>query len=179
MTQMQSGGVCAPTAGTNVLWYWGKQCGRSSIMNRMDMSLARTNLDKAKVIFKKLYTGMQTDPTTGTPIEHIMDGFAYFFNEPASATGKWNYREIWSTSFSPYMEAVAGQCPVLLGLSKSYIPDGGTQLKGWGHAVFCFGYAYSVSGEPYLFVMDGWRDGGKFVRSNYYTHVYGYKVYVR
>lgn len=47
------------------------------------------------------------------------------------------------------------------------------------HCVFAFGYAKSNTSTDYLFVMDGWNTGGKFVQYDYYDWVSGYKIYVR
>lgn len=178
MKNFSTGGVCVPTAATNVLWYWGKKCGRSSVMEgRYDVKYANTDREKATAIFKHLFTGMKTEPTTeghGTYSSDIIPGYKYFFGVSASGTGTWNYKYIPKESgIESYKAALDGQCPIqVLVFAKD-----NEEYKG--HAVFCFGYAESTTAVDYLFVMDGWRTGGRFVKFDYYDKVIGYKIYVR
>lgn len=89
MTDFSSGGVCTPTAATNVLWYWGKQRGCDSVMDKV--SSQSTNTKKAKAIFDIMYDAMGTSTEDGTPDANILDGYKEFFGE-ASGKGAWAYK---------------------------------------------------------------------------------------
>ena len=176
MTDFSSGGVCYPTAATNILWYWGNNCGRTSVMNNSRISGATTLWAKAQAIFGLVHQGMLTVDSSGTFDFMITNGYANFFGVSASSTGVWNYKKISKNSaYSEYKAALNGQCPIHLVLHTK----AGTILRGEGHGVYCFGYASSNTGVNYLFVMDGWNRGGRFVKFNYYPQVFGYKIYVR
>lgn len=73
-----------------------------------------------------------------------------------------------------FKDALKDQCPVHLQLRFSNNP-----FATDGHDVFCFGFANSVNGEPYLFVMDGWENSGRFVKFRYFPVIKGYKIFVR
>lgn len=177
MKDFSTGGVCHPVAATNILWYWGNKCGRTSVMNNPRIpSSANTLWAKAQAMYNLLHQGMGTVDSLGTFDYKILDGYANFFGVSASSTGIWNYRTISKeASYSEYQTALNGQCPIHLVLHTK----AGTVLRGDGHGVYCFGYASSNTGVRYLFVMDGWNRGGRFVKFNYYPQVFGYKIYVR
>ncbi len=177
MTDFSTGGVCYPTAATNILWYWGNNCGRTSVMNNPRIPSSATTLwAKAHAIYDLVHQGMGTINSLGTFDFKILDGYKNFFGVSASSTGTWNYKEIPKDSaYSKYKEALNGQCPIHLVLHTK----AGTVFRGDGHGVYCFGYASSNTEAKYLFVMDGWNRGGRFVKFNYYPQIFGYKIYVR
>lgn len=172
MSQFSSGGVCTPTAATNVLWYWGKQRGCSSVMNRVSSESSDSN--KAKAIFDILFETMVTSTEHGTLDVNIIDGYASFFREP-SGKGTWSYKMLSDgSSYSTYQTALKDHCPIHLVLhTNDSIFD-----KGEGHCVMNFGYAESNTGAKYLFVMDGWNTNGRFVKFDYYPYFFGYKIWV-
>ena len=172
MTDFSSGGVCTPTAATNVLWYWGYERNCSNVMNKV--SAYSTNKSKAIAIFKILYNAMGTNVTTGTKDYKILDGYKSFFGVSAG-TGTWNYKSIpASSNYSSYTKELDNDCPIHLVLhTKNSVLD-----KGEGHCVMNFGYAQSNTGVKYLFVMDGWYRYGRFVKFNYYPYFFGYKIWV-
>lgn len=172
MTDFSSGGVCTPTAATNVLWYWGKQRGCSSVMDKVSSS--NSDSEKAKAIFDTLFNAMGTDTEDGTYDSKIPNGYKTFFGE-ASGKGTWSYQKISNgSSYSTYQTALKDHCPIHLVLhTKNGIFD-----KGSGHCVMNFGYAQSTTGTQYLFVMDGWNTYGRFVKFNYYPYFFGYKISV-
>lgn len=150
MTDFSSGGVCSPTAATNVLWYWGNARGCSSVMDKV--SSKRGNLNKAKAIFDILYDGMGTTEEGGTSNNKIAGGYAAFFGEGAGQ-GSWNYKKLVNgSSYTSYKTALNEHCPVHMALNTK----NGLFDKGSGHSVMGIGYASSTSGAEYIFVMDGW-----------------------
>lgn len=171
MTDFSSGNVCTPTAGTNVLWYWGYQRNCSSVMDKVSSSSGNKN--KAKAIFNKLYSVMGTDVEDGTEDSKIIKGYREFFGTGVGDV--WNYRAlIDGSTFEKYKLELNNNCPIHLVLhTKDSIFD-----KGTGHCVMNFGYAESTSGTEYLFVMDGWNTYGRFVKFDYYPYFFGYKIWV-
>lgn len=167
------GGACYPTAATNILWYWGfkRQC--TSITNQVQGEVGRKA--KATSIFNTLHTAMLTFDPAGTFDGMILQGYKTFFHTSAETGGVWNYRKIKKTAaFSEYKTALNDDCPIQLVLhTKS-----GTINRGDGHGVMVLGYACSQTNSPYLFVMDGWYNYGRFLKFNYYPQIFGYKIWV-
>ena len=171
MSQFSSGNVCYPTAATNVLWYWGNMRNKSFVMD--NVSAYSTNLAKASAIYSSLARFMGTDPSTGTLDMKIYAGYAGFFGETPSS-GNWNYKKLpYGTTFNSYKTDLNGNCPIQVLLHPT---DSATDNNG--HSVMAFGYATSTTGTPYLFVMDGWNNYGRFVKFNYYPNFIGYKIWV-
>ena len=173
MTDFSSGGVCCPTAATNILWYWGKMRGCSFVMDKV--SSYTTNRAKATAIFNTVSRHMGTNADTGTKDIKVYAGYSGFFGELPSS-GNWNYKHLSNgTSFGSFKTELNGHCPIHLMLhTKNTLLD-----KCDGHSVMAFGYATSNIGTPYLFVMDGWNSYGRFVKFNYYPYVAGYKIWVK
>lgn len=53
--------VCAPTAATNLMWYWGVQRGHTWVLNS-----SKTGLALAKLIFGNMKHNMWTSSSLGT-----------------------------------------------------------------------------------------------------------------
>lgn len=175
MSQLGSGGVCAPTAATNILWYWGFQRGCSSITNHSAVAGKTSNLLKARAIFQIMYNAMGTTPDTGTSRSRLMDGFSGFFGVSAQDGGVWNYKLIpFGSSYWSYTTALYDDCPILLSVWTSF-----TGVLDGKHSMFCLGHARSTNRDNYLFVMDGWNTYGRFVKHDYYPNIVGYKIWVR
>ena len=171
METFSGGGVCAPTAGTNILWYWGFGRGASSVTSKV--SNISGNLNKASHIFDVLYDGMGTTTIGGTWDTKVPDGYEEFFGESAGQ-GTWNYATISkSSSYNVYKDALDEQCPIHLQIRMNNNP-----FTTNGHDLFNFGYASGTDGTQYLFVMDGWNTYGRFVKYSYYPVVKGYKIWV-
>ena len=62
MEEFASGGVCYPTAATNILWYWGVKRNRSSVMDKV--ASKTTDFQKAKAIFDIMHDKMGTSETS-------------------------------------------------------------------------------------------------------------------
>lgn len=108
----KSGIICAPTAGTDILWYWGFGRGASSVTSKV--SNISGNLNKASHIFDVLYDGMGTTTIGGTWDSKVPDGYEEFFGESAGQ-GTWNYATISrSSSYNVYKDALDEQCPIHL-----------------------------------------------------------------
>lgn len=151
METFSGGGVCAPTAGTNILWYWGFGRGASSVTSKV--SNISGNLNKASHIFDVLYDGMGTTTIGGTWDTKVPDGYEEFFGESAGQ-GTWNYATISkSSSYNVYKDALDEQCPIHLQIRMNNNP-----FTTNGHDLFNFGYASGTDGTQYLFVMDGWME---------------------
>lgn len=175
MKQFGSGGVCSPTAATNILWYWGFQRGCSSITNHSPVVGKSTNLLKARAIFQIMYNGMGTSATDGTSRSKFMDGFSAFFGVNAQDGGVWNYKYIpFASSYWSYTAALNDDCPIMLSVWTSF-----TGALDGKHSMFCLGHAKSTDNDNYLFVMDGWNTYGRFVKFDYYPNIAGYKIWVR
>ena len=157
METFSGGGVCAPTAGTNILWYWGFGRGASSVTSKV--SNISGNLNKASHIFDVLYDGMGTTTIGGTWDTKVPDGYEEFFGESAGQ-GTWNYATISkSSSYNVYKDALDEQCPIHLQIRMNNNP-----FTTNGHDLFNFGYASGTDGTQYLFGMDGWNTYGRFVK---------------
>lgn len=167
----QNAGNCYPTAGTNILWYWGKKRGRTSIKNAV--SCSDYNETTAGKIYNRLYSTMHSN-NNSTFDFMIIAGFRGFFDTPAQTGGVWNYKKLNKNSpYSSYVAALQNQCPIFLVLKE------GTSIFSTGHGVFAFGYANGYNNEKYLFVMDGWYNYGRFVKFDYYPKIFGFKIWVR
>lgn len=172
MTHFSLGSVCAPTAATNIIWYWGFQRNCNFIKNRVNSR--PTYLEKATRIFNWLYESMGTSYTGGTLDTNVLNGYADFFLCDAMPGGRWNYRYIPNGStYDTYKAAFNGQCPVHLQARMNSNP-----FSPAGHDMYAFGYASGTDGTQYIFVMDGWNIGGRCVKYNYYPVLKGYKIWV-
>lgn len=165
---------CAPTAGTNVLWYWGKMKNRWNVMGKL--TGYSTDKAKAQAIFDTLTLYMGTIPgLIGTWRQNILSGYQAFFGVQPSDGGVWNYLNIANgASFNTYKTNLRDDCPIHLSLRTNTPGTSG----GEGHSVMNIGYGYSTVGTPYLFVMDGWNNYGRFVKWNYYPDIIGIKIWV-
>lgn len=171
MTDFDDGGVCYPTAATNILWYWGKMRGRNSVKSAV--SQTTYNKTTATKIFNKLYAGMLTTQKSTFDFM-ILSGFEYFFGTPAKPGGTWNTKKIpKNSSFSSYVNELEAACPIFLVLKER------NSLFSDGHGVYAFGYATNSNNVDYLFVMDGWNSYGRFVKFDYYPRIFGYKIWVK
>lgn len=174
MEEFASGGVCYPTAATNILWYWGVKRNRSSVMDKV--ASKTTDFQKAKAIFDIMHDKMGTSETSTWDI-NILNGYNGFFGQNAGQRGIWSSTKIGNnSSFSTYKSALDDDCPIQLVL---HTKNGILFDKGDGHGVMVLGYADSVAGTHYLFVMDGWNTYGRFVKLDYYPYMFGYKIWVK
>ncbi len=172
MKQFSDGGVCTPTAETNILWYWGFQRNCSSIKNKV--SSYSTRKQKATAIFNTVFSAMGTSTKNGTLDSKILTGYKSILGKSTGST-TWNYRSIPNgSSYKTYTTALNDDCPIHLVLHANDADND----KGSGHCVMTLGYAKSTSGAKYLFVMDGWNNYGRFVKFNYYPYFFGYKIWV-
>jgi hypothetical protein len=174
MDQFSTGGVCYPTAATNILWYWGFHRNRTSISNKSFVQSQTTNFGKAQAIFNELSNDMGTIYFF-TVDTNIIQGFEGFFGVPAQSGGVWNYLKLNNgATYQSYKDALNNNCPIFL------VVKTGTFFWSEGHGMYNFGYASSTSGTDYLFVMDGWNNYGRFVKfSGYYPVLWGYKIWVQ
>ncbi len=175
MSSFSEGGVCAPTAAANILWYWGKKRGKRSVLDHWYVSGYTYDSDTQDRIFEWISKCMNTSTSSGTTRANIKSGYQKFFDSPAGPIYSWNYKEIPNgAAFSEYETALKSNCPIHLSLRYRE-----NLFSQQGHSVFNFGYAKSTTGTPYLFVMNGWHDYGKFVKMNYFTDMVGYKIWVK
>lgn len=165
--------VCAPTAGTNVLWYWGFKRNSTSVSGKVQGISGNQN--KAKKIFGTLKSGMLTNNSGGTWDPLVLNGYQKYFQTIPQQGGIWNYRYItYSNGYSAFVNALKDNCPIHLMLRF----DDNSWARNM-HDVFAIGYANSTSGTQYLLVMDGWNNHGRFVKYSYYGGIKGYKIWVR
>lgn len=152
---------CVPTAGTNILWYYGWNFDSNPNNN------VRKRVSSARTIFTALYDGMKTnDGHSGTSHTNIPSGFTKFFAS-RSGQGEWNYK--YAEGFFVNFQTIIENCPILLNVWHA----------DSAHGMFAMGRARSINGNNYIMVMDGWNRSGRLVINNYYSSVRGYKIWVR
>lgn len=131
----------------------------------------RGSYNKAMSIFHTMYSGMKTSDEHGTIDTNVPNGYNNYF---VYQKGKWNYKFLSAkSSYGDFKNALNDNCPVHLQLRMSNYP-----WESEGHDVFALGYASSTSGTPYILVMDGWNNYGRFVKYDYFPLVKGYKIWV-
>lgn len=167
MTDFSDGSVCAPTAATNIVWYWGFQRGYTSASNPVKMWSSDSM--KAKSIFNTMFLGMNTTSAFGTPDNNVPDGYDRYFEN----SGDWGYNTIPRTSsYSDFVSYLDDDIPIHVQVRMSTNP-----LSTNGHDMFTLGYASSTTGTNYLWVMTGWYTNGWLVKYDYYPVVKGYAVW--
>lgn len=164
MDELSDGSVCAPTAATNVIWYWGVQRGRDWVLNS-----SATGYNLASIIFNQMKRKMWTSTSLGT-LDSAVRGAYVNYLEPKGKN--YNTKILTQNSYSSFVAALNDNCPVHTMLRPS------SSITAVGHDVMTFGYGKSKTGTNYLFVMDGWFDYGRFVKFSYYPIIKGVKVWV-
>ncbi len=160
---------CAPTAATNILWYWGKMRSKSTVMDMINPSLSD---DKQRAaIYNSLYRSMRTDPY-GSDIDDVVIAYNNFFRN--ASKNLWSCTKLNGVDLFTYKNALNDQCPVHLNIYAH-----ANKLNG-GHATMAIGYAQSSisSSTYYLFVMDGSESYGRFIKIGYYPAMDGLKIKV-
>ena len=148
--------VCAPTAATNLMWYWGVQRGHTWVLNS-----SKTGLALAKLIFGNMKHNMWTSSSLGTLDSAVRGAYVNYL----SPKGKnYNTKIVTQNNYNSFVTALNDNCPIHTMLRAS------SSITSSGHDVMAFGY--------YLFVMDGWYDYGRFVKFNYFPVIKGVKVWV-
>lgn len=177
MKDFSEGNVCAPTAATNMIWYWAKDRSRSSALSKIG-GLSKTAAGQK--IFNIMKSAMLTSETLGTLDSKVLWGYQSYFDcdamcdatHPLNST--WNYKELTiNSSFSDFKAAIDDGCPIHLMLRME------NTITAAGHDVFCIGYAVNTSYNNYFTVMDGWYNYGRYIKSGSYPYVKGYKIWVR
>ena len=176
MTDFSSGNVCAPTAATNMIWYWANDRNRAPALYKIS-GLGRTAAGTR--IFNIMKSGMLTSVTSGTLDSTVLWGYQSYFDcdarcdssNPSYST--WNYRYLETSSyFSSYKAAIDDGCPIHLMLRMA------NTVTAAGHDVFCIGYARNSSNQYYYAVMDGWYRYGRYIKNGSYPYIKGYKIWV-
>lgn len=156
--------VCAPTAATNLMWYWGVQRGHTWVLNS-----SKTGLALAKLIFGNMKHNMWTSSSLGTLDSAVRGAYVNYL----SPKGKnYNTKIVTQNNYNSFVTALNDNCPIHTMLRAS------SSITSSGHDVMAFGYGKSTAGTNYLFVMDGWYDYGRFVKFNYFPVIKGVKVWV-
>ena len=161
---------CAPTAATNILWYWGWHA-TSSTSNRVRNRIYNTgsNHSMAIQIFQLAYAGMGTNiHSTGTQRKNILKGYTNYLGVQPQSGGVWNYKDL--LNFTAIYNTITEQCPIQMSLYKG--DD--------GHSVFALGRAQGTTQNhyKYIIILDGWNRYGRLVGQNYYDSIKGYKIYI-
>ena len=163
-THLVSDSHCSPTAGTNILYYYGWQFSSNPNNNVKVRGSYSVNS-----IFSILYNGMNTNGDSefpGTFHRNIPNGFKSFFGT-AAGQGDWNYRE--TGGFFDNFNTIIENCPISLSVRSG----------DRGHTMFAMGRARSNTGNSYIMVLDGWHKAGRLVINNYYSKISGFKIWVR
>lgn len=135
---------CSPTAGTNLINYWGSCRGMTNLLKNNGTTMTNTQ------IFQRLYTLMGTD-ATGTARTKIVSGIKSYMNERSifpqiaySSTGK--------LFFEQYIQGINTNTPLILSL------DASTDHGYGNHSVFGVGYL-----GIYAIIIDGWSTGLTYI----------------
>jgi len=168
MTNFSSGLVCAPTAATNVMWYWAKSRSVTKLYNSYK---GATYLKTATNIYNHAKFVMTTSSDYGT-FTFAMKAYYSAANDRKNLFGyKFNYKILdYGSSYSTFQAAFKDDCPVHVQLRKSL-----TDMNG--HDVMGIGYANSTGGTKYIFCMDGWNTYGRFVKFSSFAKIGGVKVW--
>lgn len=165
---------CAPTAATNILWYWGWHAttnANNCVRNKVNSNFSRGQ--QAQQIFWRLHEAMDTNyagEDSGTKRKNILNGYASFLGSTPGSGRVWNYKDL--SGFLQVYNTITEQCPIHMSIYKNV--NGEME----GHGMFALGRAQSTGQSKYVIVMDGsWRTG-RLVRQYYYDSVKGYKIYV-
>lgn len=162
--------VCAPTAATNIMWYWAMK--RDRAYAKAPIKNISGNRKKAQAIYEEMYRAMWTSAKYGTWDTAVIDGYEKYIGAPAAVA--WGYDTLKaSASYSDFKNCLSRDIPVHLQVRMNSNP-----LTSKGHDMFAFGYASSTSGTRYLCVMNGWQSNGYLVKYDYYPVVKGYAVWV-
>lgn len=160
----ETGNVCAPTCATNILWYWGIQRGYHWVV-QVGTQSGKT---LATSIFKSMSSYMKTVPPAGTADIMIPGAYKEFMGYRGS---NFTLTSLTQNKYSDFTSAVDAGLPVHTMLRN-------TSAFSVGHDVMTLGYGKSTNGRQYLFVMDGWKNYGRFVIFNYYPIIKGISVEV-
>ena len=151
MTDFSSGGVCAPTAGTNLCYYWTLR--DSTYSNLLNRSWTAT--------FNRISTLMGANDGNGASTLDIRRGMIAYFQERGYTSTETYYSTCSSTThFNDYIkgEINVGRPVILSLLEDEYYGD---------HAVLGVGYVrYMYSGtwsSHYIRIADGWHDTIRFI----------------
>ena len=167
-TLSSGGNYCAPTAGTNIIWYWGEHRNRSWVQP-FNYS---TNQLNAQAVFNILKSAMMT-LSTGTADFMVPNGY----NTYLSAYGTYySISAVTTNNYNSFVTALNSDCPVHTMLRPNSSPTCD------GHDVMALGYAQSTTGTDYLIIMDGWTNISRVLNFSYYTSgtrlIKGYKIWV-
>lgn len=146
MTDFSSGGVCAPTAATNLLYYWHTSRG-TKYKKLLNSTWKKT--------FDKLCSNMGTKKTGGTTAANITSGLNEYLN--SKGYGKVSTLHIGTNNGKKLIPAIDENRPCLLMLYDHYLYK--------NHVVLALGYQDYVykhwngnDEEIYIRIMDGWTD---------------------
>lgn len=172
MSDFESRLHCGPTACTNILWYWGWKYSSSYTNNVTHMVLANQSqdgIDTARKVFDRVDRGIRNfNISQGATFDGVINGFRYYFAAP-EGTGVWNYRTVYG--FVNIYLAMPEGCPFYMVMYTD------PELTN-GHAVMALGSVKDILDNKYIVVMDGWNNGGRWVRNNYFYNVKGHKIWV-
>ena len=115
---------------------------------------------------------------SGIDASNVLKGYEEFFGVAVRGGGTWNYKKIVSGAlYDTYKSELNTNCPIHFHLRTTRDTEASNYQ---GHAVMLFGYADDTSGRNhYYFVMDGWRNYGRFVRHGYFPWIFGEKIWVK
>ncbi|QNO18197.1 hypothetical protein [Caproicibacterium amylolyticum] len=139
---------CAPTAGTNLMYYWGKKANRK-----------KANLWSGSV-FADLYKYMKTNNGhSGTNFEDKLPGLISYSNSRNVTVAGSDVIGA-ATNFNIYKKTLKDVGPFLLDLVYNDTSK--------NHTIFVTGYQCVLYDKDYLRVLDGWSDN----RSNFFSDLY-------
>ena len=148
-----SGNYCAPTAATNIVWYWIHVGGVSWLE-----PTSGTYKEKATAIFNDFRGYMLSTDIWGSPDIFTTSSYLYYFQDYAGEDHKWDF-SIASIS-SPTFSKIADRIDIGDVIHTCLRNE---NLFSMGHDVMTFGYAENNSGDEYLLIFDGWVENGRCI----------------
>ena len=137
-------------------------------MNRFSAKLSDEK--KLSYLYDILYRAMNTTEFSGTDVYNVLNGYRGLLGNEAK--GVWNSKILpENATYGDYKAELNGNCPIEMSIRAP-----GVNIC---HDVMVIGYAQSTTGVNYLFVMDGDKEYGRFLKfSSYYPFRYGRKIWV-
>jgi hypothetical protein len=150
---------CAPTAASNVLYYWAYYKGKSGIV--------RSTWDQTISDLRScMGTIMLSDGEGSTPVANISSGMKRYLSMSAHSDSSAYIYDYSNPSWSTVKSALLNNCPDIITFFNQdyYCKDGGHTVTGVGTI------EYSSSGHKYMIIHDNWPNTPQDVYVVYGSH---------
>lgn len=144
MSQFSSGGVCAPTAATNLLFYWYNR-DTKKYKSLLDTSWSNT--------FKLMSKYMKTSKTNGTKDANVADGYKkYISHHGFNVSAKFHSG---TSKGKKIVSVINGGRPCHLILHDHY-KYGEHSVLAVGYQQYIYKHWYGDTYQTYIRIVDGW-----------------------